>query len=152
VKDFAPTGNQTPVGQLMMTKFLYLLMYHRVPNAVFWSYCIAYYLAVRKAEIPMLSRDSDPLQVLFKQTTSRSVNSSRLEPSLSWTLKKTRNIGRDILLHINTALPRVLMNRSHKILLYTKHWQIPIQEKQVFMSKSLRSYSTWSAILSSEQK
>jgi len=35
VKDFAPTGNQTPVGQLMVTKFLYLLMYHRVPNAVF---------------------------------------------------------------------------------------------------------------------
>jgi len=29
-----------------------------------------------------------PFQVLFKQTTSRSVNSSRLEPSLSWTLKK----------------------------------------------------------------
>jgi hypothetical protein len=84
VKDVASTGNQTPGGQLIVTKFLYLLTYHRVPNAVLWNCYIAYYLAVRMAEIPMLSRDSDPLQVLFKQTTSRSVNSSRLEPSLSW--------------------------------------------------------------------
>jgi len=59
-----------------------------VSHTLFWNYCIAYYLAVRKAEIPTLSCDSEPLQVLFKQTTSRSVNSSRLDPSLSWTLKK----------------------------------------------------------------
>ena len=61
------------------------------PNAVLWNHGIAYYLAVREAEIPMLSRYSEPLQVLFKQTTSRSVNSSRLEPSLSWTLKNQKH-------------------------------------------------------------